>query len=412
MDSNSPLIYAGILFFLACSMLFSAFKAAIAAMDMPKTDKKATANSNSKEQRLSPMLLNRSRVLCALSIGGNFSKMAFAVLSALVFKSLFIPVGALFLSLIVFLLISIAGDILPAAYGKANSKKIALNIYGFVRFWDFLLLPVSAACVKMQNKIVSNNITHSQNQNSQPHILPSVQGLDNINLKDILTPRVNMVAIDINDEPKEIEQLVLNQSFSRIPVYEDSIDNIIGILLAKDYIRNIVEGRENNIRQMLAKPFFVHRKMTFLNLLSLFKNKKTNLMVVTDDYGGTLGLITIKDIVEELIGDIWDTDNEPPLSFVSLDDNRIEILGSYQLRDLAETHPEWQAYIFDEDFSTINGWAMNIFGHIPQNGATAVHNNLTLKVLQMDGNRIDILEISKENPAKTKYKNIYGEEQA
>jgi CBS domain containing-hemolysin-like protein len=146
---------------------------------------------------------------------------------------------------------------------------------------------------------------------------------------------------------------------------------------------------------MLAKPFFVHRTLKLSGLLAFFKEKRQNLAIVTDDYGGALGLVTTQDIIEELVGELWDEDDEEdPQGFMRVDEQTCEVLGAYSLRDLAEEQ-EWEDFDFGDDYSTVNGWAMQIFGHIPAAGETATQDDLTLTVMQMDGNRIDILKIQR-----------------
>jgi CBS domain containing-hemolysin-like protein len=351
-------------------------------------------------------------------VGNNAVNIAASALATVIFTGLLGNSGPAVATVVMTVLVLIFGEILPKSYGKDHNEKVALKLSGLLRGIVIVLTPITAVFRKLKNAVTpppeeGPSVTEEDLhylletveeegviEEQEKDLVQSALAFDDLDIEDILTPRVNMIALDVEDPPEEIRKIILEEGYSRIPVYEENIDNIIGILFAKDYLCCLIEGRTPNLRDMLAKPFFVHRTLKLSGLLAFFKEKRQNLAIVTDDYGGALGLVTTQDIIEELVGELWDEDDEEdPQGFMRMDDHTCEVLGAYSLRDLAEQQ-EWEDFDFGDDYSTVNGWAMHRFGHIPEMGEIAVQGGLTLTVLQMDGNRIDILKIQRIAPAR------------
>lgn len=415
LDSPGPLYYVAILLCIVMSAIFSASETAISTAS--RIHIKRFAEKGSKKAKRTMGLIDRyDKTLYTILVGNNIVNIAASSLATVIFTSLLGGSGAAVATVVMTVLVLIFGEILPKSYGKDHNEKVALGLSGLINGISIVLTPVTAIFMKLRGAVApppeeGPSVTEEDLhylletveeegviEEQEKDLLQSALEFDDIDIKDILTPRVNMVAIDIDDPPEEIRELILEEGYSRIPVYENSIDNIIGILFAKDYLRCLIEGREPDLREMLSKPFFIHRTMKLSGLLAFFQEKRQNMAIVTDDYGGALGLITTQDIVEELIGEMWDEgEEEEPQGYVRIGDSCCEVLGAYSLRDL-EGEPEWEDFDFEGDYSTVNGWAMQIFGHIPEVGETALHDYLTLTALQMDGNRIDVLKIERARP--------------
>ncbi|MDL2233341.1 hemolysin family protein [Ruminococcaceae bacterium OttesenSCG-928-L11] len=417
MDSPGPLYYLVIVVCLVLSALFSSSETAISTVN--RLHLKRSAEKGSRKAKTALSVIDQfDKALYTILVGNNIVNIASSAVATVIFTSLLGASGPAVATVVMTVLVLTFGEILPKSYGKDQNEKVALALSGPLKALMVVLTPVTWLFMKLRNAIsppakegptVTEEDLHyliesveeeGVIEEQERDLVQSALEFDDTDIKDILTPRVNMVALDVEDDLDTIKETLLEEGYSRIPVYEGSVDNIIGILMAKDYLRKLIEEETPDLREMLSKPAFVHRSMKLSGLLAFFKAKKVNMAMVTDDYGGTLGLVTTQDIIEELVGDMWDEDDEDePEAFIQLDSNTCEVRGAYPLRDLMEEQG-WEDFTFEGDFSTVNGWAMQLYGHIPENGESVLHENLLLTVMEMDGNRIDILKITRKKPGQ------------
>ena len=225
-------------------------------------------------------------------------------------------------------------------------------------------------------------------------LLQSAIDFRDTTVEEIMTPRIDMLAFDIADSPEEIEKLVDESRFSRLPVYEDSIDNIIGILYLNHYYKRITDreaGSEFSLRDLLMKPSFIHKTMKLPAALSLLRERKTHIAIVVDEFGGTLGLVTMEDILEELVGEIWDESDEIVEECVRTGENTYEVNGDMNIDDFfAEI--EFEPREFECDYSTVGGWAIEMLEADPHVGDSFSYRDIPLE----DGEEED-----PEDPATT-----------
>lgn len=217
--------------------------------------------------------------------------------------------------------------------------------------------------------------------------------LDEIEVQEIVTPRVDMITLDVEDSWEGILALAKDSKVSRIPVYEGSIDNIIGLVHVRDILEDEINSQDHDIRNLLTQCLFVHKTMNLSRLLEKLRKEKMPLAIVTDDYGGTMGLVTIEDIVEELVGEIWDEYDDFEEELVKKSDTVYEVSGDYNVYDLMEElDPENRS--FDTDYNTVSGWTLEQLEHIPQVGEQFVYNGyIRVTVEEMDEQRITKLKV-------------------
>jgi CBS domain containing-hemolysin-like protein len=177
----------------------------------------------------------------------------------------------------------------------------------------------------------------------------------------------------------------LQERYSRVPVYEDSIDNIIGILSEREFLAELVQNNNINVRDLIREPFFVVESLQISALLPQLQKAKVHMGIVVDEFGGTSGLITLEDILEELVGDIWDEHDETVRNVVKINDNCFEISAELPLDEFAEIFHKEEP---DSDYHTLGGWIIESFGKIPKQGETIMFENLVLKIHQIDNRRI------------------------
>ena len=166
--------------------------------------------------------------------------------------------------------------------------------------------------------------------------MQSALEFDETTVQEVLTPRVNLTALDIEEEQGEILRTVTGEKFSRIPVYEGTIDNIVGIVQSREILKRIIQGRPVRLKNLMTKPVFIHRTMKISRLLGEFQRKKNHIAVVIDDYGGTLGIVTLEDLLEELVGEIWDEDEEITTDLSPVGESAWEVSGDMNIEEFFE----------------------------------------------------------------------------
>jgi len=210
---------------------------------------------------------------------------------------------------------------------------------------------------------------------------------------EIMTPRVDMTAIDIDNEYSEILAVIENSIYSRIPVYEQTPDNIIGILHLNHFYKALIDQERVDIRRLLMPINYVHKTMELPDALDVMRRNKCHMVVVNDEYGGTDGILTMEDILEQLVGEIWDESDEIEEEFTLLSKEKAVVDGDMRIYDFFD-EVEVDDRDYDEDNATVGGWAMDMLDGNPEVGATFSYKNLTLTVEKIDGRRIEELSVT------------------
>jgi len=213
--------------------------------------------------------------------------------------------------------------------------------------------------------------------------------LSELNTKDIMIPRVDLIAIDSDIDLKSLVKVIIDAGHSRVPVYEETIDNIIGVLYVKDLIKLIPiseKTRKFNIKKLIHEPFFVSETMPLDELLREFKQKKLHLAVVVDEYGGLGGIVTLEDILEVIVGDINDEyDTEELPEFEKIGPNSYDIDSRMLISDFND---KLNLNIPTDDFDTIGGFVFDLFGRVPEKDESIKHENISFKIKEISGIKI------------------------
>ena len=217
----------------------------------------------------------------------------------------------------------------------------------------------------------------------------SALDFSDVSASEAMTARVDMVAIDIDDDWDEIVRIINDSSYSRLPVYSGSVDNIIGFLYLNRFFKAMMDGRPDDLRAQLIPPCFVYKTTRLPDVLAKLRREQKHLAVVTDEYGGTLGVITMEDVLEELVGDIWDEKDVVENEVVTRPDGGYELDGAMTLSDFLELLDWNEDALDDADSTTVGGWTLERFGTFPKVGDSFRYENLTVTVLAMDGRRVE-----------------------
>ncbi|MCR5707414.1 MAG: hemolysin family protein [Ruminococcus sp.] len=370
---------------MAFSALFSGTETAYSSVN--KLRLKNYESQGNKKAAKALKLANRfDEVLTAVLIGNNIVNIAASSVSTLLFVSIFGSKGAGISTAVVTVLVLVFCEVLPKSYAKKNAEKISLAFASPLWVLIVLLKP----CVWALNKLSSlfskgdeaPTVTEDELkymideieeegviEEQESELVKSALEFDEISVEEILIPRVKMIGVDVTDTIDEIKETFTREMYSRLPVYEKSLDNIIGIITNKAFFKMLIEGRDD-IRGIIQEvPHIADTKLISEAMRSM-QRSKVHLAIVTDQYGGTKGMITLEDIIEELVGEIYDEDDEIITNIVRLADNKYECAGDLNISDLLETLGLDEDMIVTE-YSTVGGWITEILEHIPEAGESA-----------------------------------------
>ena len=308
------------------------------------------------------------------------------------------------------------GEMLPKSIAKKYSLRLALGTASSLVFFMHLLTPISFVLTKIGEfasrltkgdsevsvtedelyDIIENMTDEGDLDSEQGDLVHSALAFGDLTVESILTARVDMETIDVDDPLEEILSQVKASRHSRIPVYQDSVDNIIGVLQIRRFMREYLQKREKtDLRSLLDEPYFVHQSAKIDELLSVMSSKKINMTIVTDSYGGTVGIVTVEDILEELVGEIWDEDDEVVEPCVDHGDGSYSFDAGVDIEDAFEFMDYEDPDETDFDHKLLGEWAYEQFDAIPQEGDSFTYNGLRITVEKVQQRRIMKLRIQR-----------------
>ena len=347
------------------------------------------------------------QALSTILIGNNLVNIAAATISAQVATVLFGGNTGLLISTIVMtILILVFGEVLPKSLAKENAEPLALKISALLLLLMKLFTPLTWLLVKLKQvmlKFVSKSegipsvteeelkemFTIGQEEGvieaSERELLHNTLDFNDTKVVEVLTPRTDLVALDIDMSIDEITSILIRERFSRVPVYENSIDNIIGVLSERDFLSQLVTNKEMNVRNLIRKPLFVVETLGIASLLPMLQKNRVHMAIVIDEFGGTSGIVTLEDILEELVGEIWDEHDEKAKEVTELGTNVFEIDGDFPLDDFARLV---QMELPDSRNYTLGGWLTEVFDYVPTVGEEFNYDDIKLIVTEAEDRRI------------------------
>ena len=406
--------YLLIVFLLICSAFFSSTEIAYAAANPSRLRKAAEAGSRNGKWALN-ISENYNKALCAILIGNNLVNIASSSVATVIAMELVGSAGAAIATGVMTVLLLIFGEILPKQLAKQFCDKYALASAPILNLFVTITKPIVwlfmqmiALISKIWVKAKSDDaITYDDLmtmvemveeegilEEDSVELLQAAIEFDDIEVHKVITHRVNMTALDINDPIEKSIQTALSSEYSRIPVYEDSIDNIIGILPVSLLLKGMLDTPTPDIRAMLTEPLFVPQTKKLPEVLDEMRQAKFHLAIVTDDYGGTLGLATMEDILEELVGEIWDETDEIEPEIVEVTEENLLVEGEMLMVDFLEYIEEEDPEL-DGDFSTVNGWVTEVLDKYPEVNDTFIYRNYEITVLEAENRCATKLQIIK-----------------
>ncbi|WP_297131213.1 HlyC/CorC family transporter [Terrisporobacter sp.] len=414
MDSTSILIQIGLLIILLIgSGFFSASETAL--MSISKIRVRYMEEDGVKGAKLvSKLLEDSNRLLSSILVGNNIVNIAATSISTSLFISLWNEQGVPIATAVMTILVLIFGEITPKTISANNPEKIALLVAKPIKVFMTLLSPVIGifnVITKVIFKLLGVddngvkpfiteeelktmvNVSHEEGllEIEEREIINNVFEFGDMQAKEAMVQRLDMVAIDIEDSYDEIIELFKTEKLSRMPVYEETIDDIIGILNIKDIIFLSDEDIENfDIKKYLREPFFTYEFKKITQLLEEMKKDKSQMAIVVDEYGGTAGLITIEDLVEVIVGDIEDEYDEEDDEIQVISSTEFLVEGSTKISDVNEI---LDIELESEEFDSIGGYIIGYIKHIPEEGEDIEVDSIRFHIESVDKNRIKKIRI-------------------
>lgn len=347
--------------------------------------------------------------LSAILIGNNLANIgASSLASVLVIMLTGTEDYAWLATLILTLLVIIFGETMPKISTKKNPNTVAVRHSGAVRFMMVILRPLIWLVVKLIHLITFKLPVPDQSSpeeaveelqsiietaevedvldEDQSELVQAAIDFAEVSAMEVMTARVDVCAIDIDDDWEDILSVIEEAPYSRLPVYEGSVDNIIGVLYLNHFLKALSDGDRVDIRKLLMPPCYVYKTMKLPAVLNQLRHAKQHLAVVTDEYGGTLGVLSMEDVLEQIVGDIWDETDIVEQEMVCRSDGSYELEGSMLLEDFLESIGR-NAEDFEAESSTVGGWTLEMFGGFPKAGDSFRYEDMTVTVLSMADSR-------------------------
>ncbi|MBU2938987.1 gliding motility-associated protein GldE [Lacinutrix sp. C3R15] len=403
---------------LLCSALISG--AEVAMFSLTELDIEEGLEQKSKPiQIISNLLQKPKKLLATILVANNFINIAivilFAYLGNFVFSSIHSAVLKFILEVVlVTFLILLFGEILPKVYAIRNKLKFAVFMAYPLRFLDVvfspLSLPMRSITLAINNRFGKQKSNISVDQLSQAlelasdedttkeeqKILQGIVSFGNTDTKQVMRPRIDIFALNVEQKYAEILPEIIKNGYSRIPVYKDNIDTVIGVLYVKDLLP-FIDRKQLDWKVLLREPFFVPENKKLDDLMAEFQEKKVHLAVVVDEYGGTSGLISLEDIIEEIVGDISDEFDDEGLVYSKLDDKNYVFEGKTALKDFYKIIKLEDSDCFENnkgEAETIAGFVLEISGSFPKINSKIVFENYVFTIEALDKKRIIRIKVT------------------
>ena len=411
MDDASRLSLTIVVLLLLCAAYFAVAETAFASVSRVKIRIRAE-RGEPKAVKAMQVLDNFDRAITSILICTNIVHISAASIVTLAVTRMFPDVpGAVTVSTFVMtIVVFFAGEMLPKSIAKKYSERLSLAVAGSLCFFMSVLKPLAkllsatgnfaAKFVKADPEIsvtedeiydiIEDMTEEGSLDEERGELISSALQFGETTVESILTSRVDLAALDIDDSPEEMLAFIRAQPHSRLPVYEGSIDNIVGILSIRKFIKAYLrQGAQLDIRSLLDKPYFIHQSANIDGLLPVMSKNRLNMAVVTDNYGGTLGIVTVEDILEELVGEIWDEDDVVEEPCVPCGDGVWDCDAEMAVPDVFELL-EFDDDDEDDEFTNklLGEWAYEQFDRIPSVGDSFRYRELSVTVSEMRHNRI------------------------
>ncbi|PKM84248.1 MAG: hemolysin [Firmicutes bacterium HGW-Firmicutes-11] len=366
-----------------------------------------------RAKKVQKLVENPSRLLGAILVGNNVVNIGASALATSIAIKQFGNNGVGIATGVMTFIVLVFGEITPKTLAAQHSEKISLKVANLLSLIVFILKPITVVLMKITNMILRLfggkigsrqpfvteeeikamiNVGHEEGvlEVEEREMIHNVFEFGETKVTDVMTPRTYMVAIDKDSSFEQVVEVFKNQRFSRIPVYEDDIDHIIGVLFLKDLFLSKMEEEPFNIENIIKEPYLTIEYKLTTELFREMRAKGIQMAIVIDEYGGTAGVVTIEDLVEEIVGDIYDESDEILHEIELINEGEYAVLGIVKIDDVND---RIGISIYSEEYDSIGGFVFGLFGRLPEEGESIAHEDITFVVEKVHKNRIEKLKI-------------------
>ena len=329
--------------------------------------------------------------------------------------------GSLVSTIVTTVIVLIFGEVMPKSIAKDYPETIAMLASGVISFLMVIFTPFSALFILLKKGV--SKLMHSSDKVSmteeelkvmideiedegvleqqESNLVRSALEFDEITVDEIITPRVRITAVEIGDDAASVRQKFLQEEYSRMPVYERTLDNIVGIITEKEFFKQYEKSTDFTIRSIMQETLYLPQMQKLSEVFRTMQKQKCHMSVVLDQHGGTLGIVTMEDILEELVGEIWDESDEVKSPVTMVGSNVFEVYGDVSLNSLRRflTARDIPAEI-ESETHTVAGWVLGLFGSIPKNGDITQTDDFIVTVLDAAALRVNKVRIEIKNDRK------------
>ena len=397
---------------IAFSAYFSATETAFTSLN--RVAIKTLANEGDKRaERVVKLVENYDKLLTTILVGNNIVNIALSSVATVFFiENISKNLGATLATIVVTVVVLIFGEITPKNVAKENAESFALSVGLSISFFMIIFTPLNyffSLFKNLETKLFKSKGVSSATENEiltlvdeaeeqgefdseESELIRSAIEFNDVEAVDIFTPRVDVVAVEYGASNSEIAKVFAKSGFTRLPIYEETIDNIIGTINQKEFY-NKVYNRSTPVDEIISKPFFITPSMKISDLLKELQRQKRHIAIISDEYGGTKGIVTMEDILEELVGEIWDEHDEVLNEITKLSENSFSVICSMDFEEFCE----YFEIETETEMNSVGGFIMEKLSKVPEVGDKFKFENLSFEVTQTDERRASKVTVIVEN---------------
>lgn len=420
-----------IVILIAMSAFFSSSETALTGANRIRL-KNMADNGSAAAARTLRILQKYDKAVTTILIGNNIVNIACSSLATLLSIRLISETfgeaagnqyGPLVSTIATTIVVLIFGEVMPKSIAKDHAEGVSMGVSAIISFLMIIFTPFSAFFIGLKNlaaklfrKKESVSVTEEELmaiideiedegvlEQQESNLVRSALQFDEITVDEIITPRVRVVAVEVSENADRIFDMFMREQYSRMPVYEKTLDNIVGIINQKDFFKAYDErGDELTVRELIQETIYFPCMLKISEVLRTMQKKKCHMAVVLDQHGGTLGIVTMEDLLEELVGEIWDESDEVKSPVTVLSDKTFSVYGEVSLNSFRRFLSERDIDIeIESEAHTVAGWTLELFGNIPHENDSAETDDFKVTVVESSDLRVNKVKIElKEKPRK------------
>lgn len=416
MDSDSIFQIVLMFIFVVFSAYFSATETAFTSLNRV-TVKTLAAEGNKKAERVLRLYENYDKLLTTILVGNNIVNIGLSSIATLFFiENVSKDLGATISTIVITIIVLIFGEITPKSIAKENAEGFALSVSATISFFMVIFTPLNyffSLFKHLGTKLFKSKGLSSATENEiltlvdeaesqgefgseESELIRSAIEFNDVEAEDIFTPRVDVVAVEYGASNSEIAKIFSQYGFSRLPIYKESIDNIIGTINEKDFYKKVY-NRSTPLDEIISEPFFIPASMKISDLLKELQRRQRHIAIITDEYGGTKGIVTMEDILEELVGEIWDEHDRVVKEITEIGNNKYSVICSMDFEEFCE----YFNIETETEMNSVGGFVMEQLGKVPEVGDKFTFETFEVEVTETDEKRASLITVTAQNQEET-----------